>query len=185
MTIVPDTKDWTWVLQKPCPECRFETQAVARDDLAGLVGQIAAAWPPALAAKGANVGHRPQPACWSALEYACHVRDVFRKADERLELMLSADDPGFADWDQDATAVEDRYGDQGPAEVLGQLTAAADVVSRRLSTLSDEQWSRPGRRSDGARFTVESFARYVTHDPVHHLYDVGAPWSGPGLAPAG
>jgi chromosome partitioning protein len=21
MTIIPDTKDWTWVLQRPCPEC--------------------------------------------------------------------------------------------------------------------------------------------------------------------
>jgi hypothetical protein len=28
------------------------------------------------------------------------------------------------------------------------------------------------RRSDGARFTVASFARYMVHDPIHHLYDV-------------
>jgi hypothetical protein len=28
------------------------------------------------------------------------------------------------------------------------------------------------RRGDGARFTVESFARYLVHDPVHHLFDV-------------
>jgi hypothetical protein len=34
------------------------------------------------------------------------------------------------------------------------------------------QWERTGRRSDGARFTVETFARYFIHDPVHHLYDV-------------
>jgi hypothetical protein len=26
MTIVPDTKDWTWVLRRPCPECGFDTQ---------------------------------------------------------------------------------------------------------------------------------------------------------------
>ena len=31
---------------------------------------------------------------------------------------------------------------------------------------------RTGRRSDGAHFTVETFARYFIHDPVHHLYDV-------------
>ena len=34
------------------------------------------------------------------------------------------------------------------------------------------QWQRTGRRSDGASFTVETFARYFIHDPVHHLYDV-------------
>ena len=27
-------------------------------------------------------------------------------------------------------------------------------------------------RFDGARFTVESFGRYVLHDPVHHVWDV-------------
>jgi hypothetical protein len=35
-----------------------------------------------------------------------------------------------------------------------------------------DQWQRTGNRSDGKRFTVESFARYMMHDPVHHLWDV-------------
>jgi hypothetical protein len=35
-----------------------------------------------------------------------------------------------------------------------------------------DQWRRPGRRSDGARFSIASFSRYLLHDPVHHLYDV-------------
>jgi hypothetical protein len=33
---------------------------------------------------------------------------------------------------------------------------------------------RPGRRSDGATFTAETFARYFIHDPIHHLHDVTA-----------
>jgi hypothetical protein len=35
-----------------------------------------------------------------------------------------------------------------------------------------EQWNRTGTRSDGARFTVSSFAQYFIHDPVHHVHDV-------------
>jgi len=31
---------------------------------------------------------------------------------------------------------------------------------------------RTGRRSDGAEFTVDTFARYFVHDPIHHLHDV-------------
>ena len=27
MSITPDTKDWTWVLERPCPECGFEALA--------------------------------------------------------------------------------------------------------------------------------------------------------------
>ena len=41
-----------------------------------------------------------------------------------------------------------------------------------FGTVTGPLWERPGRRSDGARFTVETFARYFIHDPVHHLYDV-------------
>jgi hypothetical protein len=38
--------------------------------------------------------------------------------------------------------------------------------------MAGDQWERPGRRSDGARFTVESIGRYYLHDIEHHLWDV-------------
>jgi hypothetical protein len=31
-----------------------------------------------------------------------------------------------------------------------------------------------GTRSDGARFSVETLGRYLLHDIVHHLTDIGA-----------
>lgn len=30
MAIVPDTKDWTWVLERACPECGFDASSFAR-----------------------------------------------------------------------------------------------------------------------------------------------------------
>jgi hypothetical protein len=56
--------------------------------------------------------------------------------------------------------------------VARQLAAAADAIASRFAGVSGDQWSRSGRRSDGAAFTVETFGRYFVHDPVHHLYDV-------------
>jgi hypothetical protein len=50
------------------------------------------------------------------------------------------------------------------------VTAA--TIAARFAAVTGDQWSRRGRRSDGAQFTVETFARYFIHDPVHHLYDV-------------
>jgi len=38
--------------------------------------------------------------------------------------------------------------------------------------VSPDQLGRRGFRSDGAEFTIDSFARYFIHDPVHHLWDV-------------
>ena len=169
MTIIPDTKDWTWVLRRPCPECAFDTQGFAAEAVPGMILANAAAWPPVLAGDART---RPEPSKWSPLEYACHVRDVFRLFDQRLELMLSQDDPQFPNWDQDETAVADRYGEQDPAEVAAALRRAAFAIAGRFETVTGDQWRRTGGRSDGARFTVDTFARYLVHDPVHHLDDV-------------
>jgi DinB superfamily len=170
--IVPDTKDWTWVLERPCPECGFAAGAVDREAVAGMVRDNAAAWREVLTRPADLVVRRPADDRWSALEYACHVRDVFRIYDQRLALMLSEDDPDFANWDQDATAIDDRYGEQNPAEVAEAITAAADPLADRFAGVEGDAWQRTGNRSDGATFTVESFARYLIHDPVHHLHDV-------------
>lgn len=166
------------MLQRPCPECGFDASSFPRTDIAVMLRANAAAWPQALAAPRA--ADRPQPGKWSPLEYGCHVRDVFRLYDRRLELMLTEDDPLFANWDQDETATADRYGEQDPTQVARQLDAAAEKLASRFAGVSADQWGRPGRRSDGAAFTVETFGRYFLHDPVHHLYDVtGARYSVP------
>jgi hypothetical protein len=170
VTIVPDAKDWTWVLQRPCPECGLVTSSFARTDIPAMIRANAVAWQAPLTGPGAS--RRPRPDKWSPLEYGCHVRDVFTLYDYRLRLMLTEDDPLYPNWDQDETAVADRYDTQDPVTVAGELAGAAETLAARFSALTDDQWTRPGRRSDGARFTVETFARYLVHDPVHHLYDV-------------
>ena len=177
--ITPDTKDWTWVLERACPDCGLDTPAVVREDVAGLVRTNAAAWVAVLAGEERELRCRPRPEVWSALEYACHVRDVFRIFDVRLTLMLGRDDPLFANWDQDETALAEHYGEQDPKTVAADLAEAADVLAAGFDKVSGEQWQRTGNRSDGARFTVESFARYLIHDPLHHLYDVTGEPAGP------
>jgi DinB family protein len=170
VTIVPDTKDWTWVLDRPCPECGFDARRFPRDEVGAMVRDLVPRWERVL--KGPDVGVRPRPDVWSPLEYACHVRDVFALFDARLRLMLETDNPAYANWDQDVTAVEQRYADQDPKVVSIQLRDAAAAVADRFDSVAGDQWERTGLRSDGARFTVESFARYFIHDPVHHLHDV-------------
>jgi hypothetical protein len=169
--IEPDTKDWTWVLQRPCPQCGLDAAAVRPEDVAGMLRVTAARWTDELTQRS-DVRQRPRYGVWSPLEYGCHVRDVFRRFDQRLQLMLAEDDPLFENGDQDATALNDRYGEQDPAVVAGELRAAARVLADRFAAVRSDQWQRSGRRCDGAAFTVESFARYLIHDPVHHLHDV-------------
>jgi DinB superfamily len=170
MAITPDTKNWTWVLERRCPECGFEAQSFARADVGRIIRDNTDAWQQILAC--ADVARRPRADFWSPLEYGCHVRDVYRICDGRLDAMLNEIDPTFANWDQDATALHDAYDTQDPGTVAIELGAAASRIADRFDGVTDEQWSRRGLRSDGAHFTVESFARYVVHDVTHHLVDV-------------
>ncbi|MFE7524807.1 DinB family protein [Kitasatospora sp. NPDC057542] len=170
--IVPDTKDWTWVLERPCPDCGLDTPKVVREDVAGMVRANAEGWLTVLAGDADGLRGRPAPGVWSDLEYACHVRDVFRLFHVRLNLMLDQDGPLFPNWDQDETAVAERYGEQDPRVVAGELEEAAETLAAAFERVAGAQWGRTGNRSDGARFTVESFSRYLIHDPVHHLFDV-------------
>ncbi len=170
--IVPDTKDWTWVLERACSDCGLDTPAVVREDVAGMIRANARGWLAVLAGDESGLRRRPRPGVWSDLEYACHVRDVFRLFRVRLALMLDREDPLFPNWDQDETAVAERYGEQRPSVVAGELAEAAEALAVAFEGVAGERWQRTGSRSDGARFTVESFARYLIHDPVHHLFDV-------------
>jgi hypothetical protein len=173
----PDTKDWTWVLREPCPECGFDARQPERSALADLAAEVGRQWVGFLDV-GTDLATRPSPAVWSPLEYGCHVRDVFALAGYRLALMLDEDEPRFANWDQDATAIEADYAHQDPALVTAELGVEARGFADAIRRVPDDAWTRRGVRGDGSEFTVESFTRYLLHDPIHHLTDVtGARWA--------
>jgi len=103
--IVPDDKDWTWVLERPCSECGFDAATVDPRAVGSMIRTNARAWVGVLDAADAELRQRPTPDRWSTLEYAAHVRDVHRLYLYRLLLMLDTDDPLFPNWDQEETAV--------------------------------------------------------------------------------
>lgn len=166
----PDAKDWTWAITAPCPECGFVPTAVTHADVPARTREYATAVRDRLRRPRAAV--RPEPQTWSPVEYACHVRDVCELFELRLGLMLSQDDPVFDNWDQDDTALAERYWTQDPEIVAEQLARAADAVADAFAAVAGEQWGRPGRRSNGSEFTIDTFARYFLHDLAHHAWDV-------------
>ena len=172
MTIAPDTKDWTWVLDRPCPECGLDTTGVTPAEVARRIREDAAVWAALLTRP--DVAERPRPAVWSPSEYACHVRDVHRVFAERARRMLAEDEPRFDNWDQDEAAVAERYDLQDPAAVGPDLVTAAEAVAEVYDGVREADLDRPGERSNGDRFTVATLARYHLHDVVHHLWDVRA-----------
>jgi hypothetical protein len=166
--IPPEDRDWTFVISEGCQECGFRPQPP--EQTGERLRATISLWTAALAAPDAR--RRPEPTVWSTVEYACHVRDTCRIFRERLQLMLTEDDPLFANWDQDATAVEENYFAQQPREVAGQLSNQAEAIAAVFDSVEPDQLSRPGRRSNGSVFTIGTFAVYFLHDVEHHVYDI-------------
>ena len=167
-----DDKDWTWVLNALCEECEFEVRYFPRQRVSSLVRATVDEWLVVLESDEVVLRTRPRPDRWSALEYAAHVRDVFDLYDYRLSLMLAEEGPHYPNWNQDETAVDKDYANEDPARVAGGLAEAGRRLAGRFDLVSGDAWERTGFRSDGAAFTVETFARYLIHDPQHHLRDV-------------
>lgn len=170
MAITPDTKDWTWVLHEPCPECGFTAGTFPPEQVGRRIREDLRRWQAVLAKTDAGV--RPNAEIWSATEYACHVRDVCDLFVVRLGQMLTEDDPQFADWDQDETAIEEDYTSQLAPEVSSELVPAFTAAANAFDAVPAGAWERPGRRSNGSVFTTRTLSQYFLHDLVHHLYDI-------------
>lgn len=188
MPIVPDTKDWTWVLNSPCSECGFDASSVDFKSIPNLTRESSERIAATLDRADATV--RPSDSTWSALEYAAHVRDVCRIFAYRLEVAVAGTGtdpqvpafdatprsvdgvPLLSNWDQDQTADEAVYGIQEPSVVSTELVAAAEHIAGVIEGVGDADRSKIILRSDGARFTVESLAQYFLHDLMHHVHDV-------------
>jgi len=175
MGIEPETKDWTWVLERPCPECGQNVSQLDIAQCAQILRELAPQWRTEIAQP--QVALRPNDHTWSRLEYGAHVRDALAVFGERIDLMITLDSPTFPDWDQDAAAAN--YGAENPAQVASEVANAIEASADLLDNLDPETHARRGLRSDGAPFTVTSLAQYFVHDVAHHLVDVRAQSAAP------
>ena len=108
--IMPDDKDWTWVVGRACPECGADVSSIPAESVAQEIRDNADAWEEILRRDPGELRRRLRPDRWSALEYAAHVRDVYVLYRERLRLMMECDDPLYPNWDQDAASKSYRAG---------------------------------------------------------------------------
>lgn len=171
---VPDTKDWTWVVERRCPDCGFDPAAVSPEQIPAIVADVADRFVRAVERPDAIV--RPAPQTWSTIEYGQHVADVMEVMTDRLRLILDAGgaDAAFDDWDQDVAAVQKEYW-QANAHVTAILIKERAAAARKAwEEPVGDQWNWPGVRSNGSVFTAATLGLYFAHDLVHHAHDVDA-----------
>jgi DinB superfamily len=119
---------------------------------------------------------RPATGVWSALEYACHVSDVFLTLRDRLYTVLVEDKPVVAPKYREHRVILGRYNEQDPEEVADQLATTARLIAQAFNALDSVQL---------ARLCVYPFpvlterpvlwiGQHAVHEGEHHLRDAEA-----------
>jgi hypothetical protein len=170
------------VVVERCEECHFEYDSLDPGAVPGALRSLGGRFAMRVSnarsnpTLGLTVRIRPSPRVWSALEYACHVRDVFLAQRERVYLTLVEEGPSFARMYRDERVILARYAAEDPNDVGRELKLAADMLAWAFEGLDAAQWERrciynfPEAREQ----TVLWLGRHSVHEGEHHLRDVDA-----------
>ncbi len=159
----------------PCDDCAYVFAGLPRDAIPTTLRGYAERYAAQLAELDEDTlrGH-PLTGSWSVLEYACHVRDIFVIQRTRIRLALTEWEPSFAPMRREERAIEERYGDQQPADVIRALHEAAAGLADQFDGLSDEGWQRRGDYNwpTPQLRTIEWIGRHTVHEAEHHWRDI-------------
>jgi hypothetical protein len=111
---------------------------------------------------------RPASGKWSALENACHLRDVERIYAERFTKVAFSERPGFWMMDNDRVAELKRYNESDLRGVLKDFRALREDTLALLRALPHAAWQRVGRHPLRGELTLEQLAGVLAdHDDLH------------------
>jgi hypothetical protein len=158
-----------------CAECSFCYETLAVAAIPARLRSLGPGFRDALAdIDPAVASQRPGPTVWSALEYACHVRDVLLVQRDRAVLAQVEDNPSFARMYRDERVMLCRYDAHAVPDVLGQLDMAAELCATVFDGLDRTAWGRPLVYNWPAATgrDLAWLGRHTVHEGDHHLMDV-------------
>jgi S-DNA-T family DNA segregation ATPase FtsK/SpoIIIE len=116
------------------------------------------------------------PARWSMVEYAGHVRDVLLHVRDRLVIGLVEDNPDFKPLYRDQRVDFGLYRGDDAEIVMGELLMAAPLFSRTFARIDAAGLARPIQYAYPAPATrsILWMGQQVVHEVEHHAGDVEA-----------
>lgn len=163
-----------------CNQCEFDYDA---DELAAVVTKLVrqAAEAGMNLMKAAASGNpevirlRPEPEVWSAIEYACHVRDVLEVQRVRIAQALVEERPVFAPMDRTGKVKQEKYEQQDPVQVAAAIVRFAREFGSAAKALTPAQQQLRGLYNYPVRMprTLDWVIRHTAHEIQHHRHDIG------------
>ena len=155
-----------------CPECGLDYDTVSPSDASVAARSFARRFAENLRRVDdeAVLRRRPEPAVWSALEYAAHVRDLFDVMASTVERMRTESAPTIDFPDPDRTAEEQHYNEQDVDDVLTGLAANAEKLAEAIERTRASDLDRTAHFPWGDRDLL-TMIRNAVHEGKHHLRD--------------
>ena len=159
-----------------CVECGLVYASISEAEIPGELRKLGPSYRTRLTRDPGALRARRDPDVWSALEYACHVRDVLEVQRGRLALALAEDRPTFEPMGREERVTRDRYNDQDPAAVADQLSANANEIAAAFAALSAEDWARIAVYNwpTQTERSMTWLGQHTIHEGRHHLRDIDA-----------
>jgi hypothetical protein len=156
-----------------CAECGFDGADVDDPALLEALRALGPKWSALLVWAGDELRTRPEPAVWSAIEYAAHSRDILALHAFGIEQALTVDEPAFPAIDAEALveAAATTYGDADPILVSRELGVQASAMVDLADRVDARSWTR-GITIGEDRSDVRALLEHALHDSSHHLADV-------------
>ena len=166
-----------WDAPRPgwiCPECGLDFDATPPSSVGQRLEPLVAEYRTRLVPDSTDeeqLRKRPDPSTWSALEYACHVRDCFALYDRRVRTVLAEERPELPQMRRDEVAIERAYNEQSPASVAQEMADNFAGLAALFGEISGTEWQRVGVR-EGEELSVAWMAVNTLHEARHHLMDI-------------
>jgi hypothetical protein len=153
-----------------CGQCGLDYDASPPVAVVSLLEPFGPRYQTLLEADVERLRKRPEPSTWSALEYACHVRDCFALYHWRIRKVLAEERPEMPQMRRDAVVIELAYNEQEPSAVAREMAANYERLADLLRAISGAEWERAGVR-EGEELSVAWMAINTLHECRHHLMD--------------
>lgn len=117
---------------------------------------------------------RPTERMWSAVEYACHLRDIYAIYTIRLHRTRVEMSPVLEPMLDDLRAARFRYNDRAIDCVLAELADNVDGFLEEAGMQDEVSWARLARRRPSEQRSARWLLRQAAHEGVHHIGDIAA-----------
>ena len=119
-----------------------------------------------------SLSKRTIPEKWSLKELVCHVLKVQRVFSERLERMLTEENPSVTSYKAENDPGFEKMTARPAEETLAAYLAERERHLERLEDLSPAQWHRGAQHPDFPIYDVHFQTDYLAHHEAHHIFQM-------------